>query len=104
MPDFVTVARLTDFDSPDEGLFVEAQGKQLALFRIGDRVYAIDEKCPHRAGPLSEGQIIGLEVRCPWHGARFSLETGKALCAPGYKDIRSYPVEVVGDEIRVDLA
>ncbi len=103
MSEFVKVATLSDFDPPDEGVFIEVEGTQIALFKIEDRIYAVEEKCPHRGAPLSEGQLIGKELRCPWHGARFDLETGKALCPPAQRAIKCYPVQVVGDEVRIQL-
>jgi nitrite reductase/ring-hydroxylating ferredoxin subunit len=52
------------------------------LVRKGQRIYAIAETCSHLGGPLSEGTLEDLSVRCPWHGSRFSLEDGRVLEGP----------------------
>src|SRR5438874_796689 len=54
----------------------------LVLLRRGERIYALAEKCAHLGGPLAEGEVEGLSVRCPWHGSRFSLENGRVLEGP----------------------
>ena len=56
-----------------------------------------------RNAPLAEGDCEGKEVICPWHGARFDLGTGAALCAPAARGVKAYPVQVVGDEVQVDI-
>ena len=56
-----------------EGMLVEIDGKELALFNSGGSYYAIDNECTHVGGPLSEGDLDGHTVTCPWHGAEFDL-------------------------------
>ena len=73
---------------------VQVGNRAVAIFKIGDSVYAIDDNCSHRAGPLSEGLLEGLVVRCPWHGARFDLRTGEPLCPPATRPLRRYSVTV----------
>jgi nitrite reductase/ring-hydroxylating ferredoxin subunit len=82
---------------------VAAGGRTLALFNLGGTYYAIDDTCPHRGGPLSEGEIAGSEVTCPWHGARFDVTTGSNLCPPARSGVAAYPVQVVGDDVQVDV-
>jgi nitrite reductase (NADH) small subunit len=60
----------------DGGVRVTLQGRNIAVFRQGDRVYAVGDSCPHMGASLSEGFIDGNAVVCPWHGWIFSLETG----------------------------
>ena len=55
-------------------------GLDLALFKIGDAVYAIEDSCPHSGGSLSNGKVQGTRVTCPVHGLTFSLES---VCQPG---------------------
>jgi 3-phenylpropionate/trans-cinnamate dioxygenase ferredoxin subunit len=82
---------------------VQASGKGLALFRQGERVFALDDECSHAQGPLSEGEFDGSKVICPWHGACFDVHTGRALSRPATLDVKSYPVRLQGDEIWVEL-
>jgi len=52
-------------------------GRTFAVFVLGDTSWRVcDAACPHLAGPLVEGRVRGAELRCPWHGHRFDLDTG----------------------------
>ncbi|PYJ40888.1 MAG: hypothetical protein DME86_10815 [Verrucomicrobia bacterium] len=73
----------------------------LVLFRRGERIYALAEKCAHLGGPLAEGKIEGLSVRCPWHGSRFSLENGRVLDGPAAYDQPCLAVRVRNGLIEV---
>ena len=55
-------------------------GLDLALFKIGDAVYAIEDSCPHSGGSLSNGKVQGTRVKCPVHGLTFGLES---VCPSG---------------------
>lgn len=98
---FVTVARTADL-VPGKGACVTVGGKQIALFSVDGRYFAIDEMCPHRNAPLHEGACIGTEVVCPWHAARFDLATGEHKNPPAKTGVKAYSVQVVGDEVQVD--
>ena len=82
---------------------VTIDGRTLAVFNVAGTYYAIDDTCPHRGAPLSEGQVNGTEVTCPWHGAGFDLATGRHLCPPAPHDVRAYKVQVVGDDVLVEM-
>jgi nitrite reductase (NADH) small subunit len=71
MAAFVKVAKAADVE-PGCGKSFEVNGKRIALFNVEGTLYAIADTCTHRAGPLSEGELNGNEVSCPWHGARFA--------------------------------
>ena len=68
MPEFVKVAKTGDI-APGEAKAVDIGAKRIAIFNIEGTYHAIDDKCTHRGGPLSEGMVVGNEVTCPWHGA-----------------------------------
>ncbi|HEX9755237.1 MAG TPA: FAD-dependent oxidoreductase [Gemmatimonadales bacterium] len=70
----------------------QVDGESVLLVRQGDRCFAIGGACTHYGGPLAEGLVVGRTVRCPWHHARFSLETGEALGAPALNDVPVYEV------------
>lgn len=76
----------------------------VALFRTAeDRVFAIDDRCPHKGGPLSEGIVHGNAVTCPLHNWVFSLETGLAQGADSGA-VATYPAEVRQGRILLDCA
>jgi nitrite reductase/ring-hydroxylating ferredoxin subunit len=77
--------------------------RTLAVFNVAGTFHVIDDTCPHRGAPLWEGELQGLEVTCPWHGARFDLGSGAPLCPPARNGVAVYKVQVVGEEIQVDL-
>jgi len=81
---------------------VKIGDKDVAIFNVNGTIFAIDNSCPHRGGPLSEGEIEGADVICPWHGARFNLATGAHLCPPANRGVNAYKVQVVGDDVQID--
>jgi nitrite reductase/ring-hydroxylating ferredoxin subunit len=81
---------------------VQAEGHNLALFAHGERVWAVDNRCPHMGFPLSQGTVKEGILTCHWHHARFDLATGGAFDQFA-DDVRAFPVEVRGDEVWVEL-
>ena len=79
--DWLDIGRIDDI--PRRGArCVTTPGGRIALFRtIDDRVFAMEDRCPHRGGPLSQGIVHGAAVTCPLHNWVISLETGEALGA-----------------------
>jgi nitrite reductase/ring-hydroxylating ferredoxin subunit/uncharacterized membrane protein len=67
---------------PEELKKVNAKGTDILLFKRGNQIFAMGEKCSHLGGPLSEGQIKGDTVQCPWHGSRFCLTDGSVVDGP----------------------
>jgi NAD(P)H-dependent nitrite reductase small subunit len=100
MATFVKVARTNELP-PGQGKLVEIHQKRIALFNVGGRYYAIDDMCPHRGGPLSEGELEGETVVCPWHGAIFDLATGQVERLPAAAGVATYEVRVDDGEIAI---
>ena len=97
--EFQTVAALDDLEE-DEGKCVLVDGRQIALFRVGDDVHAIDNLCPHQGGPLADGWVDNGQVTCPLHGWEFSLETGTTtMGAP----VAVHKVRVEGNDVQVAI-
>jgi 3-phenylpropionate/trans-cinnamate dioxygenase ferredoxin subunit len=82
----------------------EVNGKRIALCRVDGNFYAIDDVCTHDGGPLDQGELEGNLVECPRHGAKFDVTTGKAVVLPAVRPVQTYPVEVEGDEVKVDVS
>lgn len=102
MSDFVTVARLSDL--PESGLVpVDVDGVKIVLASSGGTVHALHDECSHEEFPLSDGEIVGNQVTCLLHGARFDLETGAAKALPAVKPVKVYECRIEGDEIQVRL-
>ena len=96
--------RVADVDDVPvgQGRVVEAQGKDLALFNVDGTFYAIDNACPHRGGPLGEGDLEGRFVSCPWHAWRWDVTTGANANNPAVK-VACFPVAVEDGALFVEL-
>lgn len=83
---------------------VRAGARQIAVFRTGDDAYfALDDRCPHRGGPLSQGIVHGHKVTCPLHNFVIELETGAAV-APDKGCVRRHAVEVENGRLRLAIS
>ena len=80
---------------------VEARGVPLVLVRRGTEIHALADQCAHLGGPLSEGSLEDCAIRCPWHGSKFSLETGEVIEGPSTFAQPCFDVRVRGDRIEV---
>lgn len=76
-------------------------GERVLLARVGDRFYAVGGACTHYGAPLCEGLLSGRTVRCPWHHARFDLESGRATAPPALSSLQRYQVIVESDRVRI---
>jgi nitrite reductase/ring-hydroxylating ferredoxin subunit len=85
---------------------IEWNGVGVAVFALGGRYWAIEDACPHRMGPLSEGTLEttarGTFVICPFHGWQFNLESGACATVRG-KRVRTYPVREDATGVYVEL-
>jgi nitrite reductase (NADH) small subunit len=78
---------------------VTTPGAKIAVFRTqDDQIYAVENRCPHRNGPLSEGIVHGAAVTCPLHNWVFDLASGRALGADEGQ-VRTFPVQVMDGRI-----
>ena len=74
----------------------DAGGRALAITRIGGRLHALDDRCPHAGGPLSEGFVENGTVRCPWHERHFDPATGRCTDHPATRDVACFPISPDG--------
>jgi nitrite reductase (NADH) small subunit len=80
---------------------VETPMGKIAVFRTADdRVFAMEDRCPHKGGPLSQGIVHGAAVTCPLHNWVISLETGKALGADEGA-VRTIPIMLEGEQLLI---
>ena len=109
------VARVDEVKPGDRKL-VDVGGRPVALFNLNGEFFAIGDKCPHEAGSLCKGKIVGLAeadmpgeyrlsrpgevIKCPWHGWEFDIRTGQSYCEPSQVRVRAYDASVAhGDEV-----
>jgi nitrite reductase (NADH) small subunit len=95
------VGRVDEFKE-GVGLAVKAGGRTIAVFKIRDRFFAINNTCPHKGATLCEGEVINDRyiVRCPWHHWNWQLDTGQ-LEADSRQRLRRYDVKVDDDQVVV---
>lgn len=101
MAEFVKVAALSDLPSGTTKA-VEVNGVPVALYNLDGTVHATTNTCPHRGGPLGEGELSEGIVTCPWHGFQYDVTTGACKTNPALK-IPCYPVRVEGQDILVQV-
>jgi nitrite reductase/ring-hydroxylating ferredoxin subunit len=102
--------------APGRCKLVTAKGREIGVFNVGGKFYALANRCPHKGGPLCSGRITGLAqsrgpgdyrlvragefLRCPWHGWEFEIATGQSYCDPKTLQVRQFEVEVApGEEL-----
>ena len=85
-----------------EGRVVEVEGRELALFNVDGVYHCIENACPHRGGPLGEGDLDGRVVSCPWHAWRWDVTTGANTNNPAVR-VPAYPVTVEDGAVVVEL-
>jgi nitrite reductase (NADH) small subunit len=75
----------------------------IAVFRtLEGQLFALENRCPHKAGPLAEGIVHGCKVACPLHGMNIDLESGTAV-APDEGQVTRYPVKLVDGQVHLGL-
>ena len=98
----IPIGTVSDFPE-GRGVPVIAGGRRLAVFRLGERFFAIDNVCTHNRMRLADGPVQGVVVSCRTHGSRFNLETGAVVKGPARKPVRTYPVFLVGETVEVEV-
>lgn len=86
-----------------QGRVVDAEGHSVAVFNMDGQYYAIDNTCPHRGGPLGEGDLDGPVVSCPWHAWRWDVRTGANVNNPAVT-VACYPVREDAGGVFVELS
>ena len=98
--------RVTECDNipPREGRSAVVGDREIAIFNLGDRFLAVDNRCPHQGGPLSDGIVSGDAVICPLHAWKVGLETGGVQRPAGIATcVTTYPSRVEAGIVLVEL-
>ena len=101
MPQFIKVASSSEV-LPNQGKVVDVGGQQIAIFNLNGDFSAINNVCPHRGGPLGEGNLAGSVVTCPWHGWQFDVKTGANPVNPA-ACVKTFPCKVEGNDLWVQI-
>jgi len=101
MANWVKISSINEF----KGRVMVYRGaeKPIAIFRLDDGYYAIEDRCSHEEAALSEGEIENGKVECPLHGALFDIKTGKNLSLPAVLPVKSYRVKIENGDIFLEL-
>jgi len=110
------VARAGDV-APGQCKIVNVAGREIGVFNVDGRYFALANRCPHEGGPLCQGRIVALVqsdgpghyaltrdrefLRCPWHGWEFDIRTGQSWCDPKSTRARQFQVTVEPGEALV---
>jgi 3-phenylpropionate/trans-cinnamate dioxygenase ferredoxin component len=103
VPDWTRLASASDCNGNGCVHAATAEGEKIVLVRWRGEFFALEDRCSHQDFPLSEGEMDEGEIECVFHGARFDVRTGRAVSLPAIRPVKTYPVEVRGDDIYVDL-
>jgi 3-phenylpropionate/trans-cinnamate dioxygenase ferredoxin component len=98
---YVTVAR-TDEIAVGGVKVVHVDDVRVAVFRLEDGYYAIEDVCTHDGGPVAEGCLENGVIECPRHGAQFDVRTGAVRRFPATAPVPTFPVRVAGDDIQLE--
>jgi len=79
---------------------------KIGIFNCGGRLYAIEDRCSHDDGPLAEGEFdaSACTVECPRHGSLFDLTSGRPKTLPAYQPVRTFPVAIEDDTIKLEVS
>jgi len=100
---FVKVGKVEDL-APGKMMQVIVGDQRILLANVDGRYYAIDDTCTHEDASLSAGSLRGALVKCPLHGSRFDVRTGRAMEEPAEEDLKTYAVRLEGESILIDVA
>ena len=85
----------------DDVVGIAVAGRDIALYTVGDEIYATDNICTHGHARLCDGFLEGHEIECPLHQGKFDVRDGRPTCEPAVEALRSYPVKIEGQRVFV---
>lgn len=99
---FVKIAKISEIPQGKVKI-VEVGDEDMALCNVGGEIFAVANVCTHDDGPLGEGYLLGDEIECPRHGARFNVRDGAVRTLPAIIPIPTFAVKVEGEDVWVDV-
>lgn len=102
MSEFVRICSKSDLPESGSAKEFGAGTAAICVANVDGEISAMDNLCPHRQGPLGQGNVENGKVLCPWHGWAFDTKTGEAAHNPNAK-VKVYEVKVEGDDVLVGL-
>lgn len=95
-------AEVLDLDEGKLLLCRAGNGDKVAVAKIGDEYFAVNDRCAHLGCSLSKARIEGTTITCHCHGSQYDVRTGEVLRGPTSRPVRSYAVQVKGDVITIE--
>ena len=102
MADLVAIGKASDVNSGQMKSFT-VNGKRILVANVSGTFFAAQDICTHDGGTLSDGELVGDDIECPRHAARFSAQTGQVRALPAILPIKTFPVKIENDEIKVSV-
>ncbi len=102
MSEFQKVANIADVPDPGK-ITLEVDDRMVVLMHVGGKFFCIDDLCTHDGGTLGDGPLEGYQLACPRHGARFDIQSGKAITMPATEPTPVHNVKIENDEVWVQI-
>lgn len=93
MTEFVRIGDVGDIP-PGRMKLADVKATRVAVANVDGTFYAFSDECTHDGGPLSEGELEGEIVTCPWHFSRFNVRTGEIVESPAEEVVETHEVKV----------
>jgi len=89
--------------APGQTVAFEVGDQKILLCNVDGELHAVENQCSHARMALTEAKLVGNEIECPVHGARFDARTGIAMCRPARRPLRTFAVRRVDDGLEISL-
>jgi naphthalene 1,2-dioxygenase system ferredoxin subunit len=87
----------------DDVVGITAGGRDVALYTVGEQVFATDNLCTHGNARLCDGFLEGHEIECPLHQGKFDVRDGQPTCEPVTEALRTYPVKIEAGRVWLQM-
>jgi len=100
--EYIEIANINDVRSGELKVF-DVNGESIILINLDGEFFAYKNQCSHMELELSDAEIEGEILTCPWHGAQFNIRTGDVVRLPASEPLEKYEVKVEGDKIFIKI-